>query len=185
MKIVGVSGTIVGSKTAVLVKKVLEAMSHAQPGIAMELLDLKQYDVQFCDGRDPASYTDDTKKVIDTICSADLLIFGTPVFQGSITGVTKNVFDLLPADSLRHKVVGLVATGGTYQHYLVIENQLRPILAYFRAFVAPGYVYAHMDHFDENNDIADVEVLLRIQNLAAEMTLLSGLWEAKAARLGG
>lgn len=169
MKLLGISGTIVGSKTLVVVNKVLEEVNQLDPTIETELLDLKKYDVQFCDGRDPSTYTGDTKQVIDAVSSADLLVIGTPVFQGSITGVLKNLFDLLPVDVLRHKMIGLVATGGTYQHYLVIENQLRPIMGYFRAFVAPGHIYAHNDHFNERNEIVDVDVLRRIQNLADEM----------------
>lgn len=179
MKLLGISGTIVGSKTSVVVSKVLEEINKLDPTVETELLDLKQVQVQFCDGRDPSTYTDDTKKVIDAVTSADLLIIGTPVFQGSITGVLKNLFDLLPVDVLRHKIVGLVATGGTYQHYLIIENQLKPIMGYFRAFVAPGYVYAHTDHFNENNEISDLDVLRRIELLAEEMVLM------KALRSGG
>ncbi|MBP1155356.1 MULTISPECIES: NAD(P)H-dependent oxidoreductase [unclassified Paenibacillus] len=175
MKLVGISGTIVGSKTVVVVNKVLEEINKLDSSIETELLDLKQVQLQFCDGRDPSTYTDDTKRVIDTVASADLLIIGTPVFQGSITGVLKNLFDLLPVDVLRHKVVGLIATGGTYQHYLIIENQLKPIIGYFRAYVAPGYVYAHSDHFNEHNEISDLEVLRRIELLAEEMVLMQGL----------
>ncbi len=32
-----------------------------------ELLDLRSYDVAFCDGRDPAGYTGDTRTVIDKV----------------------------------------------------------------------------------------------------------------------
>lgn len=175
MKLVGISGTIVGSKTLVVVNQVLEEINKRDASMKTELLDLKQFQLQFCDGRDPSTYTGDTKHVIDAIASADLLIIGTPVFQGSITGILKNVFDLLPVDALRHKIVGLVATGGTYQHYLIIENQLKPMIGYFRAFVAPGYVYAHTDHFNENNEISDVDVLRRIELMAEEMVLMKEL----------
>jgi FAD reductase [NAD(P)H] len=179
MKLLGISGTIVGSKTLVLVKNVLEEINKADPSIETELLDLKQYDLQFCDGRDPASYTGDTKKMIDLVSEADLLVIGTPVFQGSITGTLKNLFDLLPVDVLRNKPVGLVATGGTYQHYLVIETQLRPILGYFRAYVAPGYVYVQNESFNEKNEIADEDVQRRIENLTKEMISMKDTFEIK------
>jgi FMN reductase/FAD reductase [NAD(P)H] len=179
MKLLGISGTIVGTKSLVITKKVLEEIKNADPSLETEILDLKQFDVQFCDGRDPSTYTDDTKKVIDTVSSADIIIITTPIFQGSITGVLKNLFDLLPVNVLRHKVVGMVAVGGTYQHYLVLENQLRPILGYFRAFVAPGHVYAHNEHFNEINEIVDLEVLRRIKNLADELLLMKVMLEHK------
>ncbi|MFE4430411.1 NADPH-dependent FMN reductase [Peribacillus butanolivorans] len=172
MKLLGISGTIIGSKTKVVVEKVLEEVKNNHPDIEVEMLDLKQYDVQFCDGRNPSTYTGDTKKVIDIVTSADFYIIGTPIFQGSITGALKNLFDLVPPKDFRNKVMGLVATGGTYQHYLVIENQLKPIASYFRAFVAPGSVYAHNDHFSAQNELVDEEVLERISMLSEEVVFM-------------
>ncbi|PCD07754.1 NADH-dependent FMN reductase [Peribacillus simplex] len=172
MKLLGISGTIIGTKTKVVIEKVLEEVKNNHPDIEIELLDLKKYDVQFCDGRNPSTYTGDTKKVIDIVTSADFYIVGTPIFQGSITGALKNLFDLIPPKDFRHKVMGLVATGGTYQHYLVIENQLKPIAGYFRAFVAPGSVYAHNDHFNPQNELVDEEVLERIAMLSEEVVLM-------------
>jgi len=169
MKLLGISGTIVGSKTAAAVNSVLQSVQRHHADIEVELLDLKQYDVQFCDGRDPSTYEGDTRKVIDKITEADFYIIGTPIFQSSLTGALKNVFDLVPVSALYQKVIGFVATGGTYQHYLVVENQLKPIAGYFRAYVAPSYVYLHDDHFNEKKEIVDQEVLTRIDRLANEV----------------
>jgi len=169
MKLLGISGTIVGSKTKVAVQAVLDKVKEAYPEVETELLDMKDYQVQFCDGRDPAAYTGDTRTVIDKVASADFYIIGTPVFQASITGVLKNLFDLVPISAFYQKVMGFVATGGTYQHYLMVENQLKPIAGFFRAYVAPSYVYLHDDHFDEQKRIVDPEVLGRIERLAHEV----------------
>ncbi|WP_285768444.1 NAD(P)H-dependent oxidoreductase [Peribacillus sp. SI8-4] len=172
MKLLGISGTIVGSKTKVVVERVLEEVRNNHPDIEVELLDLKNYDLQFCDGRNPSTYSEDTKKVIDIVTSADFYIIGTPIFQGSITGALKNLFDLVPPKDFRNKVMGFVANGGTYQHYLVIENQLKPIASYFRAFVAPGSVYAHNDHFNAQNELTDEAVLQRINLLSEEVVFM-------------
>lgn len=172
MRLLGISGTVTGRKVGVVVQHVLEKVKQAHPEVEVEFLDLSEYDVQFCDGRDPATYTGDTKKVIDSVANADFYVIGTPIFQGSFTGALKNLFDLVPPQALRHKVMGFVATGGTYQHFLVIENQLKPIAGYFRAFVAPSYVYAHNDHFNKQNEIVDQEVLDRIADLAKEVVFM-------------
>ncbi|PAE26582.1 MULTISPECIES: NAD(P)H-dependent oxidoreductase [Bacillaceae] len=169
MKLLGISGTIIGAKTGIVVKKVLEEVELKYPDIEVEYLDMMDYDVQFCDGRDPNTYSEDTKKVIEMVSSADFYIIGTPIFQGSIPGVLKNLFDLINPNDLRNKVMGFTANGGTYQHYLVIENQLKPIAGFFRAFVAPSYVYANRDHFNEKNELSDPDVLQRISHLADEV----------------
>lgn len=72
MKLLGISGTIIGEKTSIVVQKVLEGVKKHHPNVEIELLDLREYDVQFCDGRNPATYTGDTKKFL---ISFNLLIF--------------------------------------------------------------------------------------------------------------
>lgn len=171
MKILGISGTIVGAKTAIIVQEVLDEIEKIHPKAETELLDLRDYDVQFCDGRNPVEYTGETKEVIDIINSADCFIIGTPIFQGSITGVLKNLFDLVPISTFRKKVMGFVGTGGTYQH-VVIENQLKPIAGFFRSFVAPSYVYVHSEDFNEQNEISHPDSLRRIESLAQEVVQL-------------
>ncbi len=175
MKILGISGTIVGSKTNILVEKVLNEIIKVNPDVNLEvdLLDMRNYSIQFCDGRDISKYNDDTKKVIEKISTADAYIIGTPIFQGSITGVLKNLLDLVPPNVFRKKVIGFVANGGTYQHFLVLENQLKPIAGYFCSYVAPGFVYAHSSHFDRNNNIIDENIKSRIADLAKEVYTMS------------
>lgn len=169
MKLLGISGTLIGAKTGIVVQKVLDEVKQLTPDIDVEYLDLRTVQMSLCDGRDPSTYPDDTKKVIDLVSSADFYLIGTPIFQGSMTGALKNLLDHIPPQALRNKVMGFVANGGTYQHYLVIENQLKPIAGFFRAYVAPGYVYVHADHFNQQNEIVDEDVLNRITNLAGEL----------------
>lgn len=183
MKLLGVSGTLIGSKTLAVVKRVLYEANALDPTLETELLDLKQLDLPFCDGRNPADYTGDAAKVIKLVTEADMLVIGTPVFQGSITGALKNVFDLLPVDAMRQKPVGLVATGGSQQHYLVIETQLRPILGYFRAFVAPGHVYVHNEQFLSTNELSDSEIIRRVKVLAQELILMKPLTKLGEVRV--
>src|SRR5689334_3098310 len=109
MKLLGISGTIMGSKTLVTVKKVLEEVNRKHTTVDTVLLDLKQYDIEFCDGRDPSTYSQDTKRVINMVCSADFYVIGTPIFQASLSGALKNLFDLIPVEAFRNKVIGFVA----------------------------------------------------------------------------
>jgi FAD reductase [NAD(P)H] len=169
MKLLGISGTILGAKTAILVEKVLNEVKKNHPDTEVEILDLRNYNLQFCDGRNPSLYNEDTKKVIETVSQADFYLIGSPIFNGSMPAPLKNLFDLVPPSVFRHKVMGFVANGGTYQHYLVIENQLKPIAGYFRAYVTPSYVYANTNHFNQENEIVDEDVLERIGNLADEL----------------
>lgn len=119
--------------------------------------------------------------MLDKVRRADVVVVGTPVYQGSLTGVLKNCLDLLPTSIWRHKVVGLVVTGGTYQHFLVGENQLKPIFSYLKAHVAPGYIYAHSAHFNAAKEISDPDILDRIAQLGDELIQLCERVGAPAA----
>jgi len=173
LKLLGISGTIIGAKTASLVHQVLEEAKKVDHELDTELLDLRQYQLEFCNGKPLTEYNHDTQKAINAIASADCYIIGTPIFQASLSGALKNLLDLAPVTAFRNKVIGFVATGGTYQHFLVIENQLKPIAGYFRAYTAPEYVYAHREHFNERNVIIDGEVRERIQRLAKQVVIMS------------
>ncbi|MBK5502209.1 NADPH-dependent FMN reductase [Peribacillus sp. TH14] len=169
MKLLGISGTILGIKTYVLVQRILDEVKQKHPEIEVEMLDLRDYDLQFCDGRKLDDYNEDTRKVIEKVTQADFYLIGSPIFNSSIPAPLKNLIDLIPPDVFRHKVMGFAANGGTNQHYLMVENQLKPIAGYLRAYIAPSYVYAHTSHYNDKNEIHDEEIVMRIRNLADEL----------------
>ncbi len=103
--------------------------------------------------------------LIDKIIDADALIFGTPMYRGTYTGLLKNVFDLIPNDALMGKPVGLIATGGSDHHYLALEHELKPLLGFFLAHAIPGSVYANNDHYS-NRDLVSQDVIDRLKQLA-------------------
>ncbi|MCG3087075.1 NADPH-dependent FMN reductase [Sporosarcina cyprini] len=166
MKVLFVDGTIIGSKTGAVLETVRSYIDGTGCGYELELIRFADYDHQFVDGRPFDQYNDDMKKLVRKFEEADAYIIATPIFQGSIPGVLKNAFDMLHPHAMRYKPVSIVANGGTFQHHLVVENQLKPILDYFRCLVTPNYVYTHTSHFDNENNIIDVDVQERLQELA-------------------
>ncbi|PLR91152.1 NADPH-dependent FMN reductase [Bacillus sp. T33-2] len=172
MKLLGISGALAGAKTAVLVNKVLEKAKEHHPALDVELVNLGDYSLDFADGRPFEAYNDDTRKVINTIKDADIFVIGSPVYQASITGALKNVFDLLPQDIFDSKIVGLVMNGGTERHYLVMENQLRPIVSFLKAYIPAKNLFVSSSSFDAQNEINDEDIKARINSLAEELISL-------------
>lgn len=168
MKIVGISGSIVGSKTRTAVEQVLNKINTQFNEVETELVDLGDYELVFSDGRDYRDYAGDTKDVLETIMSADAYIIGTPTYQASIPGTLKNLFDLLPNSSFSDKVIGLVSTAGSAKHYLVAEQQLKPILHYMGATVVPKYVFIEEKHY-YNKKIVNDDVIFRMERLAEDI----------------
>lgn len=166
LKILLVDGTIIGTKTRVMLDAVETYIKETGCGFELEILDLVNYNHEFVDGRPSIDYNEDMKSLVQKFEEADGYIIATPIFQGSIPGVLKNLFDMLHPRAMRYKPVSIVANGGTYQHHLVVENQLKPILDYFRCLVTPNYVYTHATHFDKGNMITDEDVHDRLRELA-------------------
>ncbi|WP_152657015.1 NADPH-dependent FMN reductase [Oceanobacillus sp. CFH 90083] len=168
MKIVGISGSTVGSKTRVAVDHALQYIEKEHTGVEVELLDLKDYDVVFSDGRPYKDYTGDTKILLEKIMQADGILLGMPVFQASIPGTLKNIFDLLPVDAFRNKMVAITATAGTTKHYLVPEQHLKPILHYMHAWVIPKYVFVEEKDYT-NYVITNQNVIDRLNKLSEDL----------------
>ncbi|MGM8216043.1 NADPH-dependent FMN reductase [Bacillaceae bacterium W0354] len=166
MKVLLLNGTIIGDKTKTLLNEVEEALNRHSNIIKCNHIYLENFQMEFADGRPANEYNDDTQKLINEMETADGYIIATPVFQGSIPGVLKNLFDLISPKALRYKPVAVVANGGTNQHHLVIENQLKPILDYFRCLVTPNYVYTQPSHFTHENELIDEDIKRRIDELA-------------------
>ena len=164
MKIVGIAGSIVGSKTKTAMDYAIDQMREKYPNAEVELIDLSAYNVVYSDGRSYMDYEGDTKYVTDTIMAADALIIGTPTFQASIPGTLKNIFDLLPVNAFRGKVVSIVVTAGTSKHFLMVEQQLKPILAYMKATIVPTYVFIEEQDF-HRKEIVNDDVHFRINRL--------------------
>lgn len=113
----------------------------ATPGITVDVVNLALTPVELCDGRADADYSPATRQVLQRVERADGVIFASPVYRASMTGVLKNLLDLIPIASLRGKSVGIVAMGGSDHHYLAVDGHLRLILAWFGTVVAPTSVY--------------------------------------------
>ena len=185
MKIVGLSGSIVGSKTRTAMDYMLKEVTEKYPDIEVTLIDLADYNVQFSDGRSYLEYEGDTGFVTKTIMEADAIIIGTPIFQASIPATLKNIFDLLPVNAFRDKVVSMIVTAGSPKHYLIVETQLKPILAYMKAQIVQTYVFIEEKDF-LRKEIVNDDVNFRINRLVEDTIVLTETYtkirEAKEAK---
>lgn len=176
MKIVGLLGSTVGTTTRTALSYALKTVSEHYPEAETQILDLAEYDVQFSDGRHFLDYSGDTGHVAKTLMSADAILIGSPTFQASIPGALKNVLDLLPADGFRDKVVGTLMSAGTPKHFLVAEQQLRPILRYMKAELVPEHVFVEAKDVYQGEIIND-DVAMRLERLAEELVRYARLQE--------
>src|SRR5262249_51550655 len=113
------------------------------------VLNLAETPIETCDGRLLAAYGDATRRAVGQIAAAAAVLMGVPVYRASFPGVLKNLLDIVPVEALQGKPVGIVAMGGSPHHYLAADTQLRQVLAWFGALLAPTCVYLTGGDFQE------------------------------------
>lgn len=172
MKMVGISGALAGWKTNVVVNDVLQAAKSIDSDVQTELVDLRDFEVEFARGEPLGFYNEDTWNVVQKILDADMVVFGTPVYQASITGALKNLLDHFEVDAFKRKVTGMVTTGGVDKHFLVSEYHLKPVLSYLKGVVPTNNVFVQNDAFNDINEIIDRDIPRRFEMLAEEMISL-------------
>ncbi len=138
VKIVGIGGSLRPDSYSQSALK-LVAKRVAALGAEVEILDLRQMKLPFCNGED--SYPDypDVVKLQNTVKQADGLILATPEYHGSVSGVLKNALDLMSFEQLDGKVVGLISVLGGQSNSNAL-NDLRVIMRWVHAWVIPEQV---------------------------------------------
>ena len=106
-----------------------------------EILNLAETPVEICDGRALGAYGAATRSAVARMAAASAVLIGAPVYRASFPGVLKNLLDIAPVEALQAKPVGIVAMGGSPHHFLGVDWQLREVLTWFGALVAPTSVY--------------------------------------------
>jgi NAD(P)H-dependent FMN reductase len=150
----------------------LDAAAAHDPSVTASLLHLGDHKISFADGRPPEAYGDDTEKVLEQVIAADMYIIATPIFRASFTGALKNLLDHVPVEGMMGKACGLIGMGATDHHYLTVDTQLRPVLAWFGAHLVPGQVYLQSQHFQDGK-LADLKAIAGLETLGKSVIALN------------
>jgi FMN reductase len=121
----------------------------------VEILNLAETPVEICDGRPLESYNEATRDAIARIIAAGAVLIAAPVYRATYPGVLKNLLDIAPVEALRGKPVGIVAMGGSPHHFLGVDWQLREVLTWFGALLAPTAVYVTGGDFKDGQLTSD------------------------------
>ncbi len=139
-------------------------------GVELEILDLRQMTLPFCDGSGDYSDFPDVARFQQVVKQADGVILATPEYHGSLSGVLKNALDLLSFEQLEGKVLGLISIlGGTDNSNAL--NHLRLIARWVRAWVIPEQIAVSRAWaaFDGQGQIKDEKFQERFDRFAESM----------------
>ena len=168
-------------RLAAAIAAAADAVRSEAEDIGVDIMNLAETPIDACDGRPLDGYGAETRRAIDRIAAADAVLIAAPVYRASFPGVLKNLLDIAPVGALQGKPVGIVAMGGSAHHYLAVDTQLRQVLGWFGALVAPTSVYLTGADFRDGQLTAEAA---RRDLVALAETLLMLLRRLDPALLG-
>jgi NAD(P)H-dependent FMN reductase len=169
VKIVGIAGSLRPESYSVQALKL--AISRVEAlGAEVEIIDLRQMNLPFCNGGDDYPDYPDVEKLRNAVKEADGLILVTPEYHGSVSGVLKNALDLMSFEHLSDKVVGGISILGGQSNNNAL-NDLRTILRWVHAFVIPDQIAIGQawKAFDREGKLLDEKLSQRLDRFAQNL----------------
>jgi FMN reductase len=137
LRIAGICGSIrKASYTRLALALALRGAEEA--GAQAELIDLRDYRVIFCDGKeDESHYPEDVFKLREAVRRAQGIILATPEYQGGYSGVLKNALDLMGFEEFEGKMLGLIGVSDGRLGAFGAMHSLRDVVRALHAWVVP------------------------------------------------
>jgi NAD(P)H-dependent FMN reductase len=137
IQVAGVCGSLrKESFTRKALRVALEGAEEA--GASTRLVDLCQYELVFCDGKeDESRYPQDVSRLRQEIRAAQGIILATPEYHGGYSGVLKNALDLMGFEEFEGKMLALVGVSGGALGAAGALSSLREIGRALHAWVVP------------------------------------------------
>lgn len=169
VKIVGITGSLrTGSYSTLALQ---QAVNRVQAlGAEVEVLDLREMKLPFCDGGSEYPDYPDVDVLKDKVKAADGLILATPEYHGSVSGVLKNALDLMSFEHLSGKVTGVISVLGGQSNSNAL-NDLRIIVRWVHGFVIPEQIAIGQawQAFDSEGKLKDAKLSERFDGFAQSL----------------
>jgi len=169
VKIVGIAGSLRSDSYSQQALRVA-AERVKSLGAEVEILDLRQMNLPFCDGGDEYPGYPDVERLRQAVLKADGIILVTPEYHGSLSGVLKNALDLMGFEHFSGKVTGLMSVLGGQSNSNAL-NDMRTITRWVHAWTIPEQVAIGQawKAFDEEGNLRDESLSKRLDAFAQSL----------------
>jgi len=176
VRVVGLCGSL--SENSSTRKSLSVALEGARAeGASTELVDLRFYSLPFAgSGWSPDQFPD-VARLNGLVRAADAVIWATPEYHGSYSGVLKNALDLGGFEEYQGKMIALVGAAGGSIGAINALGHLRTVARQLHAWVLPAQVsVARSSHaFGDSGEIIDAKLKASLRQLGAELALFAKL----------
>jgi FMN reductase len=136
IKITGICGSLsANGATKRALKIALDGA--AELGAEVSLLELRDLDLVTFGSVAASEYPADVVSLREQIRESQGIILATPEYHGSISGVLKNMLDLMNIDDFETKIVGLVGVAGGHTGAINSLNTMKTICRNLHCWVLP------------------------------------------------
>ena len=183
IRVVAICGSLnPTSKTRSALNIVLSGAQNI--GAETQLIDLRDYELVFCDGGDESNYPPDVFRLRKEIQQAQGIILGTPEYHSGPSGVLKNALDLMGFKEFQGSVVGLVGVAGGTTGAINSLNSLRTVARSLRAWVVPEQVSIAQAWkvFDSNGNIMETSLEERLLEVGRQVARFAYLHTSEQAK---
>jgi FMN reductase len=169
VKIVGIAGSLRPDSYSQLALQVAAQKLQAL-GAEVEILDLRQMQLPFCDGSKEYPEYPDVKRLQAAFIQADGMVLVSPEYHGSVSGVLKNALDLMSFDQLSGKVAGFISILGGQSNSNAL-NEMRIILRWVHAWSIPEQVAIGQawQAFSPEGRLTDEKLSKRLDEFASSL----------------
>jgi FMN reductase len=173
LRIAGLGGSLAAtSRSRAALVSALAGAEDA--GAETELLDLRTLGLPLFNPDAEPDAT--TLRMVETLETADGLLWSSPLYQGSVAGSFKNALDWLhlPSGSvyLTDKAIGLISVSGGTQGLQAI-NAMEFSVRALRGWAVPYVVPVPSTAFDEADEVRDPGVERQLKMLGSEVVRLA------------
>lgn len=170
LQITGICGSLKpGGATQRALVLALEGAQRA--GAQTLLLDLREFRLPFAESGFEASEFPDVERFNRIVRESDGLIWATPEYHGSFSGVLKNALDLGSFAEYEAKMVALVGVAAGQIGAINALSHLRVVARQLHAWVLPQQVSIARAYgaFDDGGRLTDPKLAASVEELGAEL----------------
>ena len=184
IQVAGICGSLrKGSFTRMALHVALAGAKEA--GAQTRLLDLSEYHLIFCDGKeDESGYPKDVFTLREEVRAAQGIILATPEYHGGYSGVLKNALDLMGFEEFEGKMLGLVGVSGGGMGAFGAMNNLRAVGRALHAWVIPEQASIPEAYkvFDASGTLKDSALEKRLKEVGRQVARFAYLHTSEQAQ---
>ena len=151
-------------------------------GAPYELIDLREWDLPICDGKQCYDHPS-VGPVTEKVAAAGAILIASPVYNYDLNAAAKNFVELT-GQAWVEKPVGFLCAAGGQRSYMSPIGLANSLMLDFRCHIVPRYVYAAKDDFTAA-DTPSAGLAGRIRQLAQAAVNLAAALRWVAGRSEG